>query len=79
MPSQSKVLFDSAELWAEAKEARYLASTLKDRATVSDLLSYAAALERDAARWETLHKTPGVSLVEYFTSWWNDFALPGQR
>ena len=42
----------AAELRQEAAEARDLASTLKDPASVADLLNYACALESDAADWE---------------------------
>ena len=40
------------ELRAEAAEARDLAATFEDNATVHDLLSYASALDRDAAQLE---------------------------
>ena len=42
----------AVELRREAAEARDLASTLKDPASVADLLNYACTLESDAADWE---------------------------
>ena len=52
MPSEPMALVNIAELRIEAAEARCLASQFKDRETVGDLLSYAAALEFDANRYE---------------------------
>ena len=42
----------AAELRQEAAEARDLASTLEDQASIADLLNYARALESDAADCE---------------------------
>ena len=42
----------AAELRLEAAEARDLASTLDDQASIADLLNYASALESDAADCE---------------------------
>ena len=42
----------AAELRQEAAEARDLAATLEDQASIADLLSYARALESDAADCE---------------------------
>jgi len=41
-----------AELRAEADEARHLASSLDDPASVADLFEYAASLEADANSWD---------------------------
>jgi hypothetical protein len=41
-----------AELRQEATDARHLASTVAASASVRDLLSYASALEADAAIWQ---------------------------
>jgi hypothetical protein len=41
-----------AELRQEATDARHLASTIAAAASVRDLLSYASALEADAANWQ---------------------------
>jgi hypothetical protein len=40
------------EFRAEAAEARKFAAIFADQRTVADLLSYASALEADAAEWE---------------------------
>jgi hypothetical protein len=40
------------EFRAEAAESRQLAASFKDRRSIADLLSYASALEADAAEWE---------------------------
>jgi hypothetical protein len=45
---EPKTVIDIWELRGEAAEARCLAVKFKDRETVGDLLSYAAALEFDA-------------------------------
>ena len=42
----------AAELLLEAAEARALAALLGDKADAADLLSYAAALEESAGKWE---------------------------
>jgi hypothetical protein len=42
---------DSAQLLMEAAEARQLAKLLKDEGTVTDLLSYASALESSEIGW----------------------------
>ncbi|HEY4266444.1 MAG TPA: hypothetical protein VGM72_14095 [Micropepsaceae bacterium] len=77
---KSDTLVDTAELRKQASEARYLAAAFKDRATVSDLLSYATALERDAARWEeVVRKTGATSVASYFSAWLNIFAVRGQH
>jgi hypothetical protein len=47
----SKAAIAVAELREEAAQARNLASTLTDPASVADLLKYASALEADAAHW----------------------------
>lgn len=54
MASESISLIDIAALRTEAAEARRLAVKFKDRETVTDLLSYAAALEGDAKRCEEM-------------------------
>jgi hypothetical protein len=41
-----------ADLRTEADDARHLASTVDDSASVADLFKYAASLERDADFWE---------------------------
>ena len=51
--SAELVLMQSiAELRQEATDARDLASTIAAAASVRDLLSYASALEADAASWQ---------------------------
>ena len=50
MPREPIAMVDIAVLRGEAAEARCLAAKFKDRETVTDLLSYAAALEVDATR-----------------------------
>jgi hypothetical protein len=55
-----KVASAAAELRQDAAEARDLASTLKDSASIADLLEYASALESDAAGWED---APSASVV----------------
>jgi hypothetical protein len=52
--SDSISLIDIDALRTEAAEARRLAVKFKDRDTVTDLLSYAAALEGDAKRCEEM-------------------------
>jgi hypothetical protein len=80
LSSESEDLVDVSELRVEAEDARYLASTSKDRAAIADLLNYAAALERDASRWEDVHRTSvGRSVLGYFSSWWSIFTPTGQH
>jgi hypothetical protein len=80
LPFRSKDLVDVVELRVEADEARYLASTSRDRAAVADLLKYAAALERDATRWEEAHRNSGgASIADCLYSWLRVFAFDGQR
>jgi hypothetical protein len=80
LSSESEDLVDVSELRVEAEDARYLASTSKDRAAVSDLLNYATALERDASCWEDVHRNSvGRSILDYFSSWWSVFAPTGQH
>jgi hypothetical protein len=50
---------DIAEILDEAATARRLAAAFKDRATVEDLLAYAAALEADAAEELAASELPG--------------------
>ena len=48
MDHQAMIFESVAELRAEADEARDLASTLDDTASIADLFKYAASLETDA-------------------------------
>ena len=48
--SRDQIADDVSELREEAASARELASTFADGQTVTDLLNYAAALEREAIR-----------------------------
>jgi len=81
VPSQSAALVDVIELREEADEARYLASLFKDSDTVSDLLSYAAALEDDADRWEEEGTGSGDVLMadKLAGSMWPKIFLAGSR
>ena len=46
------IIVNIAELRQEASDARDLASKVAASASVRDLLSYASALEADAANWQ---------------------------
>ena len=48
MDHQAMIFGSVAELRAEADEARHLASTLDNTASIADLFKYAASLETDA-------------------------------
>jgi hypothetical protein len=52
MTREERILENIAELRAEADEARHLASTFDDPASIADLFKYAASLEADADFWE---------------------------
>jgi hypothetical protein len=50
--SKDRIAQDVQELRGEAAEARQFAATFDDGSAVRDLLSYASALEREAAQLE---------------------------
>jgi len=52
MTEQELIRRNIAELREEADEARHLASTLDDPASIADLFKYAESLEADADFWE---------------------------
>ena len=54
MDHQAMIFGSVAELRAEADEARHLASTLDNTASIADLFKYAASLETDADFLEIL-------------------------
>jgi len=80
VPSEPVVLVDVAELRGEADEARCLAALFQDPETISDLLSYAAALDADANRCGNAVRHPEDALMaENFSgSMWPN-ALIGVR
>jgi len=49
---EETVASQAAELLIEAAEAREQANISPDKGSTSDLLSFAATLESDAAKWE---------------------------
>ena len=56
--SRVQIADDVSELREEAASARELASAFDDGQTVTDLLNYAAALEREATRLGSQFPTP---------------------
>jgi hypothetical protein len=50
--SDAKMIENIMELRAEADEARHLASSLDDSASIADLFAYATALDAQADFWE---------------------------
>ena len=54
--SRDQTADDILELRAEAASARKLAATFDDGPTVTDLLNYAAALDREAAQLESAYR-----------------------
>ena len=79
MPSESIAPIKAVALRVEACEARYLASAFRDSATICDLLTYAAALEDDADRWDdALRHRHSLSLTEdFYGSLWSNVFLAG--
>jgi hypothetical protein len=52
MVRESAIIENIIELRTEADEARHLASSLDDAASIADLFAYARALEAQADFWE---------------------------